>query len=1103
MSETQSQPDRERVELRDKIKTSEYETCKPFLAKLNLLSREELEKSWGSIYLEEYILADSFRQKGAHDLALAGYRKLQVLLDFVKKAGIESDDILCREGVCHYQVIQCYYNLQSENDSAKRELYLFSEVLVAMLNCALKGHPKAPAIVSKLTKLLSEEKQISVLEIYIMVTDFWTVSKGKMDVENMGWVWKLAYFINRYCSISHDFYLLCTPHVKDADSYSITSKSSGDFAREVLKLLPDEYIKKSNPNKVFAQQTRTWLSFYPDVLSAHRNILTGDGLNTTLDFSEEIRERLKKSVNNYVSQQDSYQDEYIQDFEYNLELLALCYFATAYTYPQKYQQELINLKIIYSIAEEYYLERIQQIIQIYIARLAVGNGYYHDADKALGKGYDLRKRDRKINNGYDHILDKWLDVLNCENLLQKHRTEQTIVQQKDNIHASCIDEAELEFIEDTQFNSHDHIDKIKQIEEFFAEYTHPKAKINLKRGVFLPLEARTYFLLGRVNVEKVKIFRKDLSEDKDSKIGRELLDAFEKARNYLCEAFSILKQMEYSELEMLDDITNEYIEMVRLNYQLSGLFDNEIDKRLPKRNEMDKIVTNFELQKCVEIIFEAIQTNSIDPRTDYSKQIATFVEKGLMHIIPEVRSLYIVTRSEEEWDLSQFQKEDMKAAVNHTLVNSAGEGLAKFDFYHTKHGKIMLCIKLDKSEKRKMILEIDIPLNEHANNLLLAITNLITKLLKHFDLRKELEESTYAEYKKNKSNVLESAHVIFEDLFFIHKPTLTHSRDVANMLLISAHEIKNEDPNAAIDEEEIYYAGLLHDIGKLDLDPFLILDKASKLLPYERERVEQHALCTVKVLRGLLGFKDFKNLIALAVSHHINYGVEQGYPFCAIGDDIQNVLRNLCMYFFEHDKDFLTDEEKIILTSEESKLPEPYCKLARDIVILDQLQAIRAADRNYRIPIPLDQFEGYLLSRIGRDFDPKRALKIIELIKNGQFSVFIARTPTESKSLKNLKTTLLIDWDDILEFLIQNKNLLEEICGIPYNAMIQYFKIGRGRNLQIGYSALRSGFCQIFIDHEKTNGLSDDEAREAGKKKFFPLEERIFNFVKEYFKIAA
>jgi len=184
-------------------------------------------------------------------------------------------------------------------------------------------------------------------------------------------------------------------------------------------------------------------------------------------------------------------------------------------------------------------------------------------------------------------------------------------------------------------------------------------------------------------------------------------------------------------------------------------------------------------------------------------------------------------------------------------------------------------------------------------------------------------------------------------------------------------------------------------------------------------------------------------------------------------------------------------------------LTQPYCNLARDIVMLDQLQAIRALDRNYRNPIPLDQFEGYILSRIGRDYDPKRALRIIDLIKSGKYSTFIARHPGDVKILSNLKTTFLLEWDDLFKFLLEYQNSLEETCGIPYDAMIVYFKKGVERNLQIGYSALRAGFCQIFIDNERQNGLQEDDAREAGKKKFFPLENRIFEFVHEYLEVAA
>ena len=136
--------------------------------------------------------------------------------------------------------------------------------------------------------------------------------------------------------------------------------------------------------------------------------------------------------------------------------------------------------------------------------------------------------------------------------------------------------------------------------------------------------------------------------------------------------------------------------------------------------------------------------------------------------------------------------------------------------------------------------------------------------------------------------------------------------------------------------QEIYYAALLHDVGKIGI-PIAILSKNGKLTHEEYKRIQDHPVLGEQILASI---KEFPYLSKGAGGHHERYD-GKGYPNGLKGEEI----------------------------------PE----LARIISVADAYDAM-TSKRSYRDPIPQQKVREELVKGTGTQFDPKYARLMIHLI---------------------------------------------------------------------------------------------------------------------------
>jgi len=209
-----------------------------------------------------------------------------------------------------------------------------------------------------------------------------------------------------------------------------------------------------------------------------------------------------------------------------------------------------------------------------------------------------------------------------------------------------------------------------------------------------------------------------------------------------------------------------------------------------------------------------------------------------------------------------------------------------------------------------------------------------------------------------------------------------HSLRVAEYSREIARRMKKSEK----EQENIYYAGLLHDVGKIRV-PGAIINKPGKLTDEEYEQIKVHPVTSYHILKDI--YED--NQIALGAKFHHERYDGKGYPNGLKGDNI----------------------------------PE----IARIIGVADSYDAM-ASNRSYRKALPQDVVRSEIMKGKGLQFDPEIADIMLQMIDEDK-SYSLKEATTDQKKV------LVVDDEPMnikmIEFIMKDEPMYE-IIGVNSGA---------------------------------------------------------------------
>ena len=219
-----------------------------------------------------------------------------------------------------------------------------------------------------------------------------------------------------------------------------------------------------------------------------------------------------------------------------------------------------------------------------------------------------------------------------------------------------------------------------------------------------------------------------------------------------------------------------------------------------------------------------------------------------------------------------------------------------------------------------------------VTNLTLATLVVVLRLVEIIDTGKELANANKREREIQKRLFEETALALANAIDAKDAYTHGHSTRVAEY----SRKIAELAGKSEQECEEIYYAGLLHDVGKIGV-PEAIITKEGRLTDEEFEMIKKHPAFGADILKDI---SEYPYLSIGARHHHERYD-GKGYPDKLVGTDIPDI--------------------------------------ARIIAVADSYDAM-TSKRSYRKTIPQQKVREEFVSCAGTQFDPQYANIMLHLI---------------------------------------------------------------------------------------------------------------------------
>lgn len=269
-----------------------------------------------------------------------------------------------------------------------------------------------------------------------------------------------------------------------------------------------------------------------------------------------------------------------------------------------------------------------------------------------------------------------------------------------------------------------------------------------------------------------------------------------------------------------------------------------------------------------------------------------------------------------------------------------------------------------------------------AISLLIIAFFLITFLRSNQSLKREMESNSKIDIMNQKI-----IRALVRTIDAKDRYTNGHSLRVAEYSREIARRMKKSEK----EQEHVYYAGLLHDVGKIRV-PGNVINKPGKLTDEEYEQIKVHPVTSYHILKDIY---DDKQIALGAKFHHERYD-GKGYPNGLKGENI----------------------------------PE----IARIIGVADTYDAM-ASNRSYRKALPQDIIRSEIEKGKGTQFDPKIADIMIQMIDEDE-------SYTLKEAITEQKKVLVVDDEPMnvkmIEFIMKDEPMYE-IIGV--NSGVQALEV--------------------------------------------------------------
>ena len=216
----------------------------------------------------------------------------------------------------------------------------------------------------------------------------------------------------------------------------------------------------------------------------------------------------------------------------------------------------------------------------------------------------------------------------------------------------------------------------------------------------------------------------------------------------------------------------------------------------------------------------------------------------------------------------------------------------------------------------------------------------------------------YREKQKNDVRIILQSMNTFISFIDAKDPyTRGHSRRVA----MYAAEIAKRMRLSEDEVQNIYYAGLLHDAGKISV-PDAVLNKPGKLSDEERKQIQDHTVAGGKMLKQMTSLRGIRET---ALYHHERYD-GTGYPEGLAGE-------NIPLY-------------------------------ARIVGVADSYDAM-SSNRVYRRHLNKDEIIEEIQQGAGTQFDPNIVPYMVDMINDGYVNVVKMETAENDSGSNNIHLT--------------------------------------------------------------------------------------------------